>query len=53
MLWGTRVNKGSWREDFLVNDAGKSYNPFDPTCRIKIAIPSNNREGCEKMAIKQ
>jgi hypothetical protein len=48
MLWGTKQGRGSWLEDFLMNGAGESYNPFDPTGKIKISIPGNNGGGSKK-----
>ena len=39
MLWGAKDNKAFWLEDFLLDVAGRGYNPFDPTDKIKISIP--------------
>ena len=43
MLWGAKQGQGSSVEDFLLNGTGKDHNPFDPTDKMKIAIPGNNR----------
>jgi len=48
MLWGTKENKGSWLEDFLMNGSGGKYNPFDPTEKIKISIPGTYAGGAKK-----
>jgi hypothetical protein len=48
MLWGAKENKAYWLEGFLVDLAGKSVNPFEPTGKIKISIPGNNGGGSKK-----
>jgi hypothetical protein len=49
MLWGSKDNKASWLEDFLVDLAGKKDNPFDPMDNIKISIPGANGGSKKKL----